>query len=70
MSEQQIETTIQARDLLRLRDFRFLWLGQIVSNFGDALTHLCRGNTLHSFVYVVLHFGDGFIDRFTNQGLP
>lgn len=31
---------IAARDLLKIRDFRFLWLGQIVSNFGDALTHL------------------------------
>ncbi len=40
MSEQQAETQIRARDLLRLRDFRHLWLGQIVSNFGDALTHL------------------------------
>ncbi len=28
------------RDILGLRDFRYLWLGQIVSNFGDALTHL------------------------------
>jgi MFS family permease len=27
-------------DILGLRDFRYLWLGQIVSNFGDALTHL------------------------------
>jgi DHA3 family macrolide efflux protein-like MFS transporter len=40
MSEQQKETKIRGRDLLRLRDFRFLWLGQIVSNFGDALTYL------------------------------
>ncbi len=40
MSEQQAETKIRGRDLLRLRDFRFLWLGQIVSNFGDALTYL------------------------------
>lgn len=40
MSEQQAETQIRGRDLLRLRDFRYLWLGQIVSNFGDALTHL------------------------------
>ena len=28
------------RDILGLRNFRYLWLGQIVSNFGDALTHL------------------------------
>ncbi|MCA9974780.1 MAG: MFS transporter, partial [Anaerolineales bacterium] len=28
------------RDLLRIREFRWLWLGQIVSNFGDAVTHL------------------------------
>ena len=26
--------------ILGLRNFRFLWLGQIVSNFGDALTPL------------------------------
>ena len=40
MSEQQAVPTIRGRDLLRLRDFRFLWLGQIVSNFRDALTYL------------------------------
>lgn len=40
MSEYQAEPTIRGRDLLRLRDFRYLWLGQIVSNFGDALTYL------------------------------
>lgn len=28
------------RDLLRIRDFRLLWTGQAVSNFGDALTNL------------------------------
>ena len=27
-------------DLLRIRDFRFLWLGQVVSDFGDNLTYL------------------------------
>jgi len=26
------------RQILRIRDFRLLWLGQIVSNFGDSLT--------------------------------
>jgi len=31
---------VTARDLLRISDFRLLWLGQIISNFGDALTHL------------------------------
>ena len=39
----EVETTktaVRARDLLRLRDFRLLWLGQVVSNFGDSLTHL------------------------------
>ncbi|MCA9969434.1 MAG: MFS transporter [Anaerolineales bacterium] len=34
------DTAVSIRDLLRIRDFRWLWLGQIVSNFGDALTHL------------------------------
>jgi MFS family permease len=28
------------RQILALADFRFLWLGQTVSNFGDSLTHL------------------------------
>ena len=28
------------RDILAIRDFRLLWLGQIVSNFGDSLTGL------------------------------
>ncbi|MFO7548529.1 MAG: MFS transporter [Acidimicrobiia bacterium] len=28
------------KDLLRLRDFRLLWMGQVTSNFGDALTNL------------------------------
>lgn len=28
------------RQILGLVDFRFLWLGQIISNFGDSLTHL------------------------------
>ena len=31
---------LSIRDVLGFRDFRYLWLGQIVSNFGDALTHL------------------------------
>jgi MFS family permease len=38
--ETENTSDIAARDLLKIRDFRFLWLGQIVSNFGDALTHL------------------------------
>ena len=38
--ETQDRPRITPRDLLRIRDFRLLWLGQIVSNFGDALTHL------------------------------
>jgi MFS family permease len=37
-SQQKANTT--ARDLLKIRDFRLLWLGQIISNFGDAVTHL------------------------------
>jgi MFS transporter, DHA3 family, macrolide efflux protein len=31
---------LSARDVLRIRDFRLLWLGQIVSDFGDSLTML------------------------------
>lgn len=31
---------INIRTLLHIRNFRWLWAGQIVSNFGDALTHL------------------------------
>lgn len=40
MSEQAPASTITARDLLQIRDFRLLWSGQTVSNFGDALTQL------------------------------
>lgn len=28
------------KDVLRLRDFRLLWIGQVISNFGDSLTAL------------------------------
>ncbi|MCB8944309.1 MAG: MFS transporter [Ardenticatenaceae bacterium] len=38
--ETQNPPEITARDLLRIRDFRLLWLGQIISNFGDSVTHL------------------------------
>ena len=31
---------VSVRDLLALHDFRLLWLGQIISNFGDAVTGL------------------------------
>lgn len=31
---------ITPRDLLRNRDFRLLWLGQSISNFGDSMTNL------------------------------
>lgn len=31
---------ITARDLLRNRDFRLLWIGQSISNFGDSMTNL------------------------------
>jgi len=40
MTQNVAQTTVTARDLLKIRDFRLLWLGQIISNFGDALTHL------------------------------
>lgn len=38
--QRPIKTSITARDLFKIRDFRLLWSGQAVSNFGDALTHL------------------------------
>jgi MFS family permease len=28
------------KDVLKIRDFRLLWLGQVISNFGDSLTAL------------------------------
>lgn len=31
---------ITPRDLLRNRDFRLLWIGQSISNFGDSMTNL------------------------------
>jgi hypothetical protein len=42
MSESQLEISKQIgpRELLSIPDFRLLWSGQAVSNFGDALTHL------------------------------
>ncbi|HEX6286961.1 MAG TPA: MFS transporter, partial [Acidimicrobiia bacterium] len=30
----------QLKELLRIRDFRYLWLAQILSDFGDNLTFL------------------------------
>lgn len=40
MNDSTISPTISARDLLKIRNFRLLWGGQIVSNFGDAVTQL------------------------------
>ncbi|NJN44088.1 MAG: MFS transporter [Anaerolineae bacterium] len=37
---ESIPAKITARDLLQNRDFRLLWLGQSVSNFGDSMTNL------------------------------
>jgi MFS family permease len=34
------KTTLGMRDVLKIRNFRLLWLGQVVSNFGDSLTAL------------------------------
>ena len=34
------EQTLTIREVLKLRDFRLLWLAQIVSDFGDGLTTL------------------------------
>ena len=28
------------RDLINIHDFRFLWVGQVISNFGDSMTSL------------------------------
>lgn len=38
--EKQESSVIGPRDLLKIRDFRLLWLGQVISNFGEALTQL------------------------------
>jgi MFS family permease len=40
MTDQPTAPAISARDLLKIRNFRLLWGGQAVSNFGDAITHL------------------------------
>jgi MFS family permease len=40
MTEQPAAAAVSARDLLKIRNFRLLWGGQIVSNFGDAITQL------------------------------
>ena len=32
--------SLTIREILALSNFRFLWLGQIISNFGDSLTYL------------------------------
>jgi len=34
------ENKIGLRDLLAIRDYRYLWLGQIVSDLGDSMTNL------------------------------
>lgn len=31
---------VSVRDLLRITNFRWLWLGQLISDFGDAITQL------------------------------
>ncbi|MDH3944615.1 MAG: MFS transporter, partial [Anaerolineae bacterium] len=31
---------ISGRDLFKIRDFKLLWSGQVISNFGDAMTSL------------------------------
>ena len=38
MSDEKQGMTV--REILAVANFRWLWLGQIVSEFGDALTHL------------------------------
>lgn len=40
MTDTQQQDQPGLRDLLKIRNFRFLWLGQIVSDFGDNLTYL------------------------------
>lgn len=39
MKEETV-SNVTVRDLLHIHNFRRLWTGQIISNFGDALTHL------------------------------
>ena len=40
LADTQVVHTPGLRDLLRLRDFRLLWLGQALSNFGDGLADM------------------------------
>ncbi|MEJ2748181.1 MAG: MFS transporter [Anaerolineae bacterium] len=40
MSESAPAPSISARDLLKIGNFRLLWSGQLISNFGDAVTQL------------------------------
>ena len=40
MTDQTAPATMSARDVLRIPDFRRLWLGQLVSEAGDGLTNL------------------------------
>ncbi len=53
-ASEQTDKSAAVRELLRIRDFRLLWLGQVISNFGDAVTtlatlllinHLTSGST-------------------------
>ena len=37
---QHAKEALSMRDVLSIRNFRFLWFGQMVSDFGDALTQL------------------------------
>jgi len=40
MDDKETSPPVNVRTLLRIKNFRWLWFGQIVSNFGDSLTHL------------------------------
>lgn len=39
-SRAETEKHFSFRDLLAIRDFRFLWIGQVISNLGDSMTSL------------------------------
>ena len=39
---------LSAREVLRIRDYRILWLSQLVSETGDAFTRGREGEMLHT----------------------
>lgn len=40
IQKQEGQTQPTLKDLFKIRDFRYLWTGQVVSDFGDSMTSL------------------------------